>query len=187
MSGGPSGPDTSFHDRLNRVAEIRSPIENAKVPVDVLPDWRDSMSGKGGVIFAVLIGLLAVLLVRLGRFHIMGTAMIGENADMTLAIETGAALILSLILFMLLPFKGFKYSLAQFGGVVLMISMMHNAVHSAPGLFGAMFSPEWATEVTEVTEPNSLYLRGEVIHFVKPEEVEVIEEEKVMPKVRRVG
>ena len=69
-------------------------------------------------------------------------------------------------------------SAVTIAAVVLMISMMHNAVHSAPGLFGAMFSPEWATEVTEVTEPNSLYLRGEVIHFVKPEEVEVIEEEK---------
>lgn len=185
MSGGQSGPDRSFHDRLNRVAEIRTPIEDAKVQVEVLPDIRDSFSGKGGLFFALLIGLLAVVLVRVGRFHVMGTAMIGENADMTLAIETGAALTLSLAVFMLLPFKGFQYSLAQFGGVVLMISMMHNAVHTAPGLFGAMFSPEWATEVTEVTEPNSLYLRGEIIHFVKPEVVE--EDEKPLPKVRRVG
>ena len=182
MSGAPSGPNQAFNERLNRVAEVRSPHEQAQGSVGVLPDWKDSLSGKFGLITAVLVGILAVLLVRVGRFHFMGTAMIGENADMTLAIETGAALTLSFILFMLLPFKGFQFKLAQFAGVVVMISMMHNAVHSAPGLFAAMFSPEWAAEVTAVTEPNSLFLRGEVIHFVKPPE-----EEKVLPKIRRVG
>lgn len=185
MSGAPSGPNQSFNDRLNRVAEVRSPMENTQRPVGVLPDWKDSMSGKFGLFIALFVGILAVLLVRIGRFHFLGTAMIGENADMTLAIETGAALALSFILFMALPFKGFQFKIAQFAGVALMISMMHNAVHSAPGLFGVMFSPEWATEVTSVTEPNSLYLRGEVIHFVAPEKEE--EPEKVLPKIIRVG
>jgi len=60
--------------------------------------------------------------------------------------------------------------------------MMHNAVHSAPAVFSAMFSPEWTAEVTEVTEPNSLYLRGEVLPFVKEEEVE-----PELPKVIRRG
>lgn len=176
------GPNQSFHERLNRVAEIRAPVEAAKGPVEVLPDWKDSISGKVGLVIALLFGVLAVLLVRIGRFHLMGTAMIGENADMTMAIETGAAITLSFLIFMLLPFKGYHFRLAQFAGVMVMISMMHNVVHSAPGLFGTMFSPEWAAEVTAVTEPNSLYLRGEVIPFAKPEK-----EEKKMPTVRRVG
>ena len=99
---------------------------------------------------------------------------------MTLAIETGAALLVSFLLFALLPYKGAAYKFVQFGGVVLMISMMHNAVHSAPGTFSALFSPEWTAAVQAKTEPNSLYLRGEVIPFVKP-----VEEEKVLPPVRR--
>ncbi len=176
------GPDSTFHDRLNRVAEHRAPIEAAKGPVDVLPDWKSSISGKVGLLLALLVGILAVLVVRIASFHLTGTAMISENADMTLAVETGAALVLSFLIFMLLPFKGPQFKMVQFAGVLVMISMMHNAVHSAPSLFGALFSPEWATDVTTMTEPNSLYLRGQVIHFVKPEE-----EEKALPTVRRVG
>ncbi|MEM8804410.1 MAG: hypothetical protein AAGF55_17965, partial [Pseudomonadota bacterium] len=87
----------------------------------------------------------------------------------------------SFILFALLPYKGIQYKFVQFAGVILMISMMHNAVHSSPGLFNAMFSPEWTAAVTEQTEPNSLYLRGEVIPFIKKDE------EKKLPTIRRVG
>lgn len=177
------GINQTFHDRLNRVAENRAPIEAAKGHVEVLPDWKSRISGKVGLLFALLVGVLAVLLVRIASFHLMGAAMISENADATLAIETGAAVVLSFLLFLLLPFKGPQFNVAQFAGVILMISMMHNVVHSAPGVFGAIFSPEWAAEVTSVTEPNSLYLRGEVIPFVKPEPVE--EKPKELPKVRR--
>ena len=179
MSGGsPAGPNQKFHDRLNRVAEHRAPIEATKEPVEVLPDWKKSMFGNSGMIFAVLFGLLAVVLVRIGKYHVTGSAMIaGENADITLATETLAALLLSFVLFAVMPFRGVQYKFAQFGGVVVMISMMHNAVHTAPSLFNAMFSPEWTAAVTEQTEPNSLYLRGEVIPFVK--------EEKKVPTVRR--
>lgn len=179
------GPDSSFHDRLNRVAEHRAPSDAAKGPVSVLPDWKSRFSGKFGLAIALIVGALAVLVVRVVSYHYLGTAMVSENADKTLAMETGAALALSFVLFTLLPFKGPQYKMMQLAGVLLTISMMHNAVHSAPGLFAAMFSPEWAAEVTSVTEPNSLYLRGEVIHFVKPEPV--VEEEKPLPKVRRVG
>lgn len=177
MSGAPSGPNQGFADRLNRVAENQKPREDVAV-VTVLPDIKERFSGKFGLFAAVLVGLLAVLIVRIARFHYSGEAMLGgENADMTLAIETVAALALSFVLFAMLPFKGVAFKFAQFGGVIVMISMMHNAVHSAPGLFNAMFSPEWTAAVTEQTEPNSLYLRGEVIPFVK--------EEKKLPTVRR--
>lgn len=176
MSGAPSGPDHSFADRLNRVAENQKPRDEVEL-VAVLPDIKERFSGKFGVVAAILVGLLAVLVVRIARFHFTGEAMIGGNADMTLAIETGAALAVSFVLFALLPYKGVGFKFAQFGGVIVMISMMHNAVHTVPGVFSAIFSPEWTAAVTEETKPNSLYLRGEVIPFVK--------EEKKLPTVRR--
>lgn len=179
------GPNQSFNERLHRVAEHRAPIEAAKEPVEVLPDWQSRISGKVGLALALIVGLLSVLIVRIASYHLLGSAMISENADMTLAKESGAALVLSFALFMLFPYKGPQYKIVQLAGVLIMISMMHNAVHKAPGLFAALFSPEWASEVTSVTEPNSLYLRGEVIHFVKPEPVE--EEVPQLPKVLRVG
>lgn len=177
MSGAPTGPNQSFQERLGRVAEQRAPFEELE-PVSVLPDIKSRFSGKFGLFAAVFIGLLAVVIVRIARFHFTGEAMIGgQNADLTLAIETGAALAVSFLIFALLPFKGVQFKFAQFGGVIVMISMMHNVVHQAPAVFSAMFSPEWTAAVTEQTEPNSLYLRGEVIPFVK--------EEKKLPSVRR--
>lgn len=181
MSGAPSGPNQTFKERLARVADVNAPEEDA-APVSVLPDMKSRFSGKFALFFALAVGALAVLIVRVGRFHYSGEAMIGGNPDITLAMETGAALVVSFVLFALLPYKGVQYKFVQFGGVFLMISMMHNAVHSVPGLFNAMFSPEWTTAVTEQTEPNSLYLRGEVIPFVKEPE-----EEKKLPTIRRVG
>lgn len=176
MSGAPSGPNQTFKDRLARVADVHAPDEGV-APVSVLPDMKSRFSSKFALFFALVFGVLAVLIVRVARFHYSGEAMIGGNPDMTLAMETGAALVVSFILFALLPYKGIQYKFVQFAGVILMISMMHNAVHSSPGLFNAMFSPEWTAAVTEQTEPNSLYLRGEVIPFVK--------EEKKLPTVRR--
>ena len=95
---------------------------------------------------------------------------------------------LAVMLFRLTRYRGVKYYFANFAGVVLMASMMHNAVHSVPGAFSLAFSPEWTAQVLQETEPNSLYLRGEVIPFTPKEEVaEDPEPEKVLPKVRRMG
>lgn len=175
--------DKSFQDRLNRVAVRRAPVEESRPEIEVLPDWKANVSGPVGLFAAIFVGIVAVLAVRIVRFHLTGAAMVGGNADMTLLIETGAALALSFGIFLLLPYRGYKYKLLQFAGVALMISTMHNFVHSAPGLFSLAFSPEWTAQVTEATEPSTLYLRGESIPFVGQKE----EEKPVIPKIRRVG
>lgn len=183
-----AGPDTGFHNRLHRVAEARAPIEAAKPQVAVLPDWRSNISGLTGVVLAIVIGMVAVLAVRIAAFHFMGVAMVSPTPDLTLAIETVAALILAIILFRLTAYRGAKYHFIQFAGVALAISMMHNAVHALPTVFSAAFSPEWTAQVVEQTEPRSLYLRGQVIPFSPVEEpTEEAEPEKVLPNVLRLG
>lgn len=180
-----ASPDQSFQSRLNRVADRRAPAEAAKPQVEVLPDWRANVSGPMGLVLALLIGALSVLLVRVASFHMTGTAMIGDNPDIRMVAETVAALSLSLILFRFLPYRGVQYGFIQFGGVVLMVSMMHNIVHTMPGPFSLIFSTDWTAEVTAGTEPNSLYLRGQSVPFTKPVEEE--EEKPKLPTVRRMG
>ena len=158
-------PNPGFQDRLNRVAERRAPHEAARPQIDVLPDWRENARGPAGIAAAVLTGILAVVIVRLARFHIMGVALISDSPDVTLAVEMGASLLLSFLIFLFLPWKGIQYRFLQFGGVALMALTMHNMVHSSPGLFRLAFSPDWTDRVLAQTEPSSMYVRGHSIPF----------------------
>lgn len=158
-------PSSGFQSRLNRVAERRAPHEAARPQIDVLPDWRENARGPAGIAAAILCGILAVVIVRVARFHVMGVALVSDSPDLTLATEMGAALLLSFLMFMLLPWKGIQFRFLQFGGVALMALTMHNMVHSAPGLFRLAFSPEWTDRVLAETEASSMYVRGQSIPF----------------------
>lgn len=180
MSSAPAGPNAGFQDRLNRVAQVRAPIEAEKPEVSVLPDWKKDVADKAGFLVAILIGVVAVFLVRIGAYHMTGTALISDTPDQTLAVETGGALALSVVLLLLTRYRSLIFIPITAVGVVLMTVAMHNAVHSAPGLFSLAFSPDWTAKVTETTEPQSLYFRGEVIQL-KPKQ------EKAAPTVLRLG
>ncbi|WP_413720407.1 hypothetical protein [Silicimonas sp. MF1-12-2] len=158
-------PNAGFQSRLNRVAERRAPHEAAHPQIDVLPDWKENARGPAGIAAAVLTGILAVVIVRIARFHVMGVALVSESPDITLAVETGAALLLSFLIFLFLPWKGIQYRFLQFGGVALMALTMHNMVHSSPGLFRLAFSSDWTDRVLAQTEPGSMYVRGHSIPF----------------------
>ena len=163
-----AAPDEGFQNRLTRVAERRAPHEAARPMVDVLPDWRANIREPMGMALALASGLVAVFVVRVIGYHAFGTAMIGDHPDLIMAAETVAALALAVAVFLLSPFRGYKFHLLQFAGVALMITTMHNMVHSAPGLFSLAFSPDWTEEVTGTTDPGSLYLRGQSLPFTTP-------------------
>ena len=178
MSGAPaSGPDDKFHERANHAAS-----GHPRPPVNVLPDWRAPFLIPLGIGLAILMGMAAVLIVRIGFYHATGSAMVSTNPNVTMAIESLTALFTSLLLFYIFPFRGAKYNFFQFIGVLVMVPMMHNLVHKVPSLFSLAFSPEWTQIVTTVTEPNSFYVRGQSIPFVPEPEIE-----KTLPKIRRVG
>ncbi|MBT8419187.1 MAG: hypothetical protein KJO42_17255 [Silicimonas sp.] len=165
-------PNKGFQSRLNRVAERRAPLEAEKPEIDVLPDWRENAFGPAGLVAAVIVGLVSVVIVRVVRFHFQGIALVSDSPDITMATEFAAALMLSFLIFLLLPWKGVKYRFLQFGGVALMALTMHNMVHNAPGLFNLAFSPAWTNDVLAKTEPGSMYIRGQSIPFagkIKPD------------------
>ncbi|MEM9740844.1 MAG: hypothetical protein AAF829_13365 [Pseudomonadota bacterium] len=177
---GDTGPAKTFENRVNRVADARVPSEAYKSEVSVLPDWKRELASKSGIPVSIVLGLLAVLAVRLVLYHYTGTAMLSDEPDLTMAKETGAALILAATLFLIFPFGGgLKYKLAQAIAVVVAITGMHNLVHSAPGVFSLIFSPEWTAEVVETTKPASVLFRGETTVLSAGE--------KTIPTVRRLG
>ena len=181
-------PDGGFQDRLTRVADRRAPIDAAKPHVDVLPDWKADIKQPVTLVAAVVLGMLAVFIVRLLRVHLMGGTLAGDNADITMIIDGGIAIAGAFLVFHLLRIKGLKFKAAQTIGIVTMIGLMHNFVHAAPGAFGLLFSDEWSEDIVEYSEPGSIYFRGMFFTVLPPEE-EVAEEPETpeLPKVRRMG
>ncbi len=172
---GNAGPAQSFRSRVNRFETD----ETGGVEVSVLPDWRHDVWMKCGVPIAALLAVVSVLAVRIGLYRYTGTAMLGEDPNLIMATETGASLILAAFLLLFFPFSGFGYKLVQIAVVAVAITGMHNVVHSVPGLFSKMFSPEWTAQVLESTEPNSVLFQGETIVLKK--------EKKVVPTVLRLS
>lgn len=126
-----------------------------------LPSIRGTVGIPASIVFAFLLGMLAVLITRYARYSMTGSTLTGEDADITMAIDAGLALAIGFVLKLLFRLTGKVQETAKTLGVFAMICAMHNLVHSWPGAFEIAFSPEWVTEVIETTEPNSILFRGE--------------------------
>lgn len=195
MSAGPiSRRLTSFKSRLNRVEAARAPYEESKTHVDVLPDWKRHFRLPVAIFSAVVIGALAVLAVRFGRMQYMGGGFAGENPDVTMAIDIGAAFTIAFVLFLISRMSGLFTAVGHLVGVFVMVGFMHNVAHKSPDAFSSIFSTPWTAEIAAASEPGSLYFRGDYI-TVMPEAEEVVEaevvieeepEEEALPRVIRL-
>jgi len=183
MSSPQSGsPDNSFQHRLNKVAEIRAPIEASKPEVAVIPDWKENFRYPAAIVGAALVGMVSVFLARYVRFQLMGGSLAGENADFTMLIDGGIGIACSFFLFAALRFQGAALKTAQTLGIVAMIMIMHNFVHAVPKAFSLIFSEEWTEEVLAMTEPGSILFRGASFVVIEPEG-----SKSLIPIVRRAG
>lgn len=179
---GQAGTDRSFKSRVNRVEAAGAPYEQSRAQVSVLPDWKREVAQKLELPMAFLLGAIAVFAVRLLLFHQNGTALISATPDRTMAVEASAAIVLCIVAFLVLPFRGLSSLLAHFTGVAATIVLMHNVVHGAPAVFSLAFSPTWTEEVLATTEAKSIYFRGETIPIAPPSSAE-----KKMPTVLRLN
>lgn len=188
--GSPQGraPSDGFQSRLNRMADRRAPIDAAKPQVDLLPDWKANIKHPVTLVSAVLLGMLAVFIARLARFHLTGGTLAGNNADVTMIIDASVALACAFAVFGILKIKGYDFKAAQAVGVILMVGLMHNFVQAAPGAFGLLFSKEWTQDIVNNSESGSIYLRGKyIVVLPSGEDVADEPEEPELPKVRRLG
>lgn len=183
MSSPQSGsPNRSFQSRLNRVAEKHAPLEAEKTEVQVIPDWKENFKYPAALVGAALVGMLAVFAARYARFHLMGGSLMGDDADITMAIDGAIGAACSFLLFTVLRFEGTDFKAAQTVGIVAMITIMHNFVHAAPAPFKMLFSEQWTEDVIAATEPNSILFRGASFILYEGEDAA-----PTIPVVRRAG
>lgn len=182
---GDAGPARSFQSRLNRVADARGPHEAEMPEVSVLPNWKREVAIKLSVPIALLSGVVAVLAVRLAQFHINGVALVSSTPEMTMATEAGVAVLLSVIVMLMMPFKSALVKIAYLTGIAIGLVTMHNAVHSVPALFSLAFSDQWTSEVIAATEPNTVYFLGESTPLIP--EIAGGDKEPVKPTILRLN
>ena len=184
MSGPAAAPNQAFHDRLNRVAEVRAPLEATKPEVSVLPDWKAHFRQPIAFLVAVLAGALAVVVVRSLRFYMTGGTLVGTDPDVAMLSDIALAAAGAFLLVSVLQVSGAYLKAAQALGILVMVLGMHNAVHAAPGAFKAIFSNDWTDNVLTSTQPNSILFRGaSYVVYTPREDVK----EPVIPVVRRAG
>ena len=113
---------------------------------------------RGGLISGALLGALAVVAVRYGRFRLSGLALGGPDADILLAMDLVLALSLAFVLGGFLRHAGKSALLGKIAGTLAMALLMHNLVFMAPQLFERVFSADWVRRVQQETTPGSLLL-----------------------------
>jgi hypothetical protein len=94
---------------------------------------------------------------------LQGAPLTPANADLDMAKTALATLCLTVIVTRLLGLCGLWT--AKLLGVAAGMLFFHNFVHAYPAVFAQVFSPVWVTQITAVTEPNSLLFRGTSIAF----------------------
>jgi len=214
MSGQGTGtPDRGFQNRINRVQELRAPIEAARPRVDVLPDWRENVRYPATLVGMALLGMLAVFIARFVRFHLIGGTLSGDAPDITMLIDAGLAALAGLMILATVGLTARQlsrgedhgvFSLKTLGensaraalvvGIAIMIGTMQNMVHSIPSVFSFVFSEEWTEDVVTYSEPGSIYFRGNYyVVLPQAEDTAPVDadapeegEKKALPKVRRL-
>ena len=136
-------PKRREYVQLTRGQEIR---ENAKYPLSIVG--------------AFFLGGLAILIGRYARFHLMGVDVVGADLMTSTMIDLGFAAGIAFVIRSALDFEEPVHLDAKSMGITATVATMHNAVHADPGLWATVFSEEWVSTVTTITQPNSIYFGG---------------------------
>lgn len=166
---------TQFQDRLKRISaggpntmgqvyvgppDISAGRKNGKKRKLSDRDALDNVLYPLSLIGAFIIGTISIVLARLARYHLFGSGLTGENADLWLIIDGIVAMGIVISLRSVFRSKGKTLEAAKALGIVAMALTMHNFVHLNPNLFNTIFSPEWTAQVTAATKENSLLIQG---------------------------
>lgn len=117
------------------------------------------------VILAIAMGALSALIARFAHFHMTGGIGVNLSANLDFAVDVLLAIAIAFWLRELVSLSAIRQMGAQFAGILLALTTMHNAVHELPSPFSRLFSEEWVAHVTETTSPGTLVFRGQEIHF----------------------
>ncbi len=107
----------------------------------------------------LLLGMVAVALVRYGRFRLTGGGLGGPDADIWLLSDVVLSIALAIALRSLVRLHSRPHEIGKLIGVAAMALLMQDMVFLAPGLFDRVFSPQWvdmAMGVPVAPEPREL-------------------------------
>lgn len=161
-----------FHERLNRISSGDTlNTDEALVPAEAMRRFAKRKRSRTGqmlgnlfypisLVLACGLGMLAVFASRWVRHVMVGLDNPEMDADIMLAMDFGMAAMVAFALRMMFRLESKAHMTAKTIGIAVMIATMHNGVHAYPELAAVIFSQEWVDQVTELTEPNSLLIRG---------------------------
>ncbi len=161
-----------FHDRLHRINAGQTlcdddgliPPEVARRYARKRPSrWREIMGNTLyplSIIFAFILGMIAVLVGRLARYHIGGADNPDLDVDILLAMDVGMAAMVAFALRMMFSLESKVHMSAKTMGIMATVATMHNAVHIYPEMTAIIFSEEYVKHTLEYTNPNTVIFRG---------------------------
>lgn len=117
------------------------------------------------VILAVAMGAMAAMIARYIHFHLTGVVGFNLSANLDFVVDVLLAIALAFWLRELVSLSAVRQMGAQFAGILLALTTMHNVVHEMPDRFTRLFSAEWVQHVTETTNPGTLVFRGQEIRI----------------------
>ncbi len=97
----------------------------------------------GDVAGGLLLGVLAIGLVRYARFRLTGSGLGGPDADIWLLSDMVLAIALAIALRSVIRVRSRPHEIGKLIGVAAMALLMQDMVFLAPGLFDRVFSPQW--------------------------------------------
>jgi len=112
---------------------------------------------------ACLIGFLAVAVTRLILLHLIGAPDPTSDADIVMLTEGGMSVCLTVMCAYLLRLTGSLHMVLVALGFWAGLLGMHNLVHHHPEGWALLYSERWVWQTTQMTEPNSIYFRGDSI------------------------
>lgn len=163
------GPSKS--QRMERNERIQTMLERQEAwdagqefygaDLDKPAPWTPFLS----VVLAVAMGAMSAMIARYIHFHLTGTVGFNLSANLDFTVDALLAIAIAFWLRELVSLSAIRQMGAQFAGILLALTTMHNVVHEMPGPFTRLFSTEWVEHVTETTEPGTLVFRGREIHI----------------------
>jgi hypothetical protein len=117
--------------------------------------------GLFAAILSLVLGGMALGLALYLRFTITGEPGPLDNADISMAMNGGAALFIALFGGFMLKLPLWKYTPISAIGVLAGVVGFHNLVHVYPSQFSDLFSPGWVDQVVTSTPANSIIWRGQ--------------------------
>lgn len=161
-----------FAERLARIAAQSGNTNGAlhigmegSVPVAVALDWRHGAARRivaaavdglspWSVPAALFSGAAAMVLGHYARIW-----MLGQGLGLPgLLFDLSAALLVVVVLRGLLGLRGSGALALQILGGAIVAGGLHNAVHQWPGVFAAIFPPDWTEAVLGSTQPMTVSL-----------------------------